>query len=95
MSQWPRTSTLTAMALAVAAASLASLVSPRASAATEHFSATTGTDNVAKPPKKRKAKAPQRPLNKGSGENKAERDKRLMRECQGKPNSGACEGYAL
>jgi hypothetical protein len=29
----------------------------------------------------------------GSAENRSERDRRLMRECKGRPNSGACEGY--
>ena len=29
-----------------------------------------------------------------SEETTAERDRRLYRECQGKPNSGACAGYA-
>ncbi|MDR0225629.1 MAG: hypothetical protein LBI66_04360 [Burkholderiaceae bacterium] len=31
----------------------------------------------------------------GSEENQAERDKRLTRECRGRPNAGACAGYAL
>ncbi len=44
--------------------------------------------------KTKKAKAPKPPSDKGSGENRAERDKRLLRECRGKPNSGACEGFA-
>ncbi len=64
------------------------------SSAVETFTATTGAD---KPPKARKAKAvkaPKPPGDKGSAENKAERDKRLLRECRGKPNAGACEGYA-
>ena len=30
----------------------------------------------------------------GGPESRAERDKRLLRECQGRPNAGACEGYA-
>ena len=30
---------------------------------------------------------------KGSGETRAERDRRLQRECRGLPNSGACLGY--
>ncbi len=30
---------------------------------------------------------------KGSGETRAERDRRLQRECQGLPNAGACLGY--
>ena len=34
------------------------------------------------------------PVDKGPAETRAERDKRLLRECQGKPNAGACEGYA-
>jgi len=29
----------------------------------------------------------------GSDETTAERDRRLYRECQGRPNSGACAGY--
>lgn len=29
----------------------------------------------------------------GSAESRAERDKRLMRECKGRPNAGVCEGY--
>ena len=30
---------------------------------------------------------------KGPAETRQERDARLRRECRGKPNSGACEGY--
>ena len=30
----------------------------------------------------------------GSGETRAERDRRLTRECRGRPNAGACLGYA-
>jgi len=33
-------------------------------------------------------------FHKGNGESRAERDKRLTRECKGRPNSGLCEGYA-
>jgi hypothetical protein len=29
----------------------------------------------------------------GSGETKSQRDARLRRECKGRPNAGACEGY--
>jgi hypothetical protein len=29
----------------------------------------------------------------GSGETRAERDRRLTRECRGRANSGLCEGY--
>ena len=31
---------------------------------------------------------------KGNGETTQEREKRLLRECKGRPNAGACEGYA-
>lgn len=31
---------------------------------------------------------------KGYGETIKERDRRLLRECKGRPNAGACEGYA-
>lgn len=30
----------------------------------------------------------------GSAESRSERDRRLMRECRGRPNAGLCEGYA-
>ncbi len=65
--------------------------------AADNFTATTGADKPAKTKmakKPKQAKAPKPAGDKGSGENKAERDKRLLRECRGKPNAGACEGYA-
>ena len=34
------------------------------------------------------------PVDQGPAETRAERDKRLLRECQGRLNAGACEGYA-
>ena len=37
---------------------------------------------------------PQTPSPQGLGESRAEREQRLRRECRGKPNAGACEGYA-
>ncbi len=68
------------------------LAAAPASGTTDNFTAVTATD---KPTKKTKqAKAPKPPTDKGSAESKAERDKRLMRECRGRPNAGACEGYA-
>ncbi len=42
----------------------------------------------------RKHKTPKAPVNTGYGESRKERDQRLLRECKGKPNAGACEGYA-
>ena len=64
------------------------------SVALETFTATTGADKPAKGQKPKAAKAPKPPSDKGSTEGKAERDKRLLRECRGRPNAGACEGYA-
>lgn len=43
---------------------------------------------TAKPKKPGKVK-----MENGSGESTAERDRRLMRECKGRPNAGACSGY--
>ena len=66
-----------------------------ASWATDNFTAVTATDKPAKKAKKPKqTKAPKPPTDKGSAESKSERDKRLIRECRGRPNAGACEGYA-
>lgn len=33
-------------------------------------------------------------VDKGSGETTRERERRLLRECKGRPNAGACEGFA-
>jgi hypothetical protein len=41
-----------------------------------------------------RAKNRQPATDKGPSETRAERDRRLQRECRGKPNAGACEGYA-
>lgn len=41
-----------------------------------------------------RARSRRPPIDRGPAETRAERDKRLLRECQGKPNAGACEGYA-
>jgi hypothetical protein len=59
--------------------------------ATDTFTATQGAEKVSKG---KKAKAPKPPKDKSTGENLAQRDKRLLRECKGRPNAGACEGYA-
>jgi hypothetical protein len=42
----------------------------------------------------RRAKAPKVPAPTGYGESRKERDQRLWRECKGRPNAGACEGFA-
>ncbi len=49
----------------------------------------TGTSTRARQVKPRKP-----PVNTGYGETRKERDQRLLRECKGRPNAGACEGYA-
>lgn len=62
--------------------------------AVETFHATTGAEKSTATKKTRQGQAPKPATDKGSGENKAERDKRMLRECRGRPNAGACEGYA-
>lgn len=42
----------------------------------------------------KRVKARKPPADKGPAETRSERDLRLQRECRGKPNAGACEGYA-
>jgi hypothetical protein len=49
-----------------------------------------------KPKKQKKAKGKKGggvTFYEGSAETRTERDRRLRRECRGRPNSGACEGY--
>lgn len=85
--RWSQTLTSTALALVLVG------LAPN-SAAVETFTATTGTEKPAKGKKPKAGKAPKPPSDKGSAEGRAERDKRLLRECRGRPNAGACEGYA-
>ncbi len=65
-----------------------------ASHAAYNFTAVTASDKPAKAKKPKQSKAPKPPVSSSSGESKAERDKRLLRECRGKANAGACEGFA-
>jgi hypothetical protein len=44
--------------------------------------------------KVKSSKAPKAPANSSPAENRSERERRLLRECRGKPNAGACEGHA-
>jgi len=67
------------------------LAAAPASWGADNFTAVTAGD---KPVKAKKPKAPKQPVSPNSGESKGERDKRLLRECRGKANAGACEGYA-
>ena len=81
-----------ALALLLAAA----LAAP-VQAATPPSPATAGTvspaEAPAKPPKAKK-KSNKVKYEKGSAETTSERDRRLYRECKGRPNAGACLGYA-
>jgi hypothetical protein len=66
-------------------------------AATPVSPATSGTVSPTEtPPKpaKTKKKSTKVKYDKGSAETTAERDRRLYRECKGRPNAGACMGYA-
>ena len=71
--------------------SLCLSVMPLAAKTPEHFTAISGTE---KPAKSKKIKTPKIPHDKSASENSVQRDKRLWRECRGRPNAGACEGYA-
>ncbi len=70
------------------------LAMPPASIAADHFTAVTIAEKPTKAQKPKPSKAPKPPANTTTGESKGERDKRLLRECRGKANAGACEGYA-
>jgi hypothetical protein len=93
MNTWYLSSTLTRVSLG-----LALLVGVPAGWAADNFTATTSevtfADKPAKTKRPKQAKAPKPPLSLGSSENKSERDRRMLRECRGKANAGACEGYA-
>jgi len=80
--------------LACAGLGLCLMAMPPPSAAADNFTAVTAADKPAKAKKPKQAKAPKPPANPSTGESKAERDKRLLRECRGKANAGACEGFA-
>jgi hypothetical protein len=58
----------------------------------------TAKESTAKKPKKEKKAKAQKAggvvFYEGSGETRAERERRLMRECRGRSNSGLCEGFA-
>jgi len=81
--------TLARMVLALALTGAAPVCS-----AVDTFTATTGDEKPAKGKKAKAGKAPKMPSDKTGTENRAERTKRLLRECKGRPNAGACEGYA-
>jgi hypothetical protein len=60
--------------------------------------ANASAEQPEKTKKAKKAKKPKQPPTtakfvNGSAESTKERERRLKRECKGKPNAGACEGY--
>ena len=55
--------------------------------------ASDGFATTRKSNKERSGKVRIQNIRNGSEETSAERDRRLYRECQGRPNSGACLGY--
>lgn len=65
--------------------------SPSATGAT---GTTPSSDAGATKPAKAKKKSASVKHHKGSGESAAEQGRRLQMECKGRPNSGACLGYA-
>lgn len=71
---------------------------PASAASDDVFTAVQPDQPKAKRKTKKAAKAhaPRQRVkfDKGSGETAAERDRRLLRECKGRPNAGACLGYA-
>jgi hypothetical protein len=80
---------------ALLSASMAFLAAP---ANTLASSTSSAKESTAKKPKKEKKakgqKAGSVTFYEGSGETRAERERRLKRECRGRPNSGLCEGFA-
>ncbi len=81
--------------MAVALAALIALVGGQHAAANASTNTAAASDNGAiQPPAPKKKKSSKPKIYKGSGESTAERDRRLYRECKGRPNAGACEGYA-
>ncbi len=55
--------------------------------------ASEGTKKPKKHKAAKKSKGGNVTFHEGSAESRSERDRRLMRECKGRSNSGVCEGY--
>ncbi len=84
------------IALGTALACQTALAAPWAVTAplgTPIWTATAENQKPKKPKKDKAAKAP-KVTPSSSDETRAERDRRLQRECKGRPNAGACLGYA-
>ncbi len=80
---------------------LAAALAAPVQAATPASPATAGTLSPPETPPAKPAKAKKKSTKtntvkyeKGSAESTSERDRRLYRECKGRPNAGACMGYA-
>jgi hypothetical protein len=78
-----KTRPLVSWVLACALVGAGLLPTAEAQAAGTHHSSTKAKKKRTTPPK----------FDTGSGETRSERDQRLSRECRGRPNAGACEGY--
>jgi hypothetical protein len=81
------------MAMALAGAALAVTTPAQAASSRAQTAHTTDADGLATAKSKRHRVVKPK-VDKGSStESTAERDRRLMRECRGMPNAGACLGY--
>lgn len=58
-----------------------------------HLTAAQAANTAEQRPAQRKA-APPKFIPNSSAESARERERRLLRECKGRPNAGACSGYA-
>ena len=76
------------------AAVLALLSTPSATAQTAEATQTQPAKKVKKTSKIKKTKLAEPEPRLPGGETRAERERRLLRECKGRPNAGACSGYA-
>jgi hypothetical protein len=85
--------------LGLAALLAGAMAAPALAATAATTDAVTARETAQAPAQPAKAKTKKKKSNtvkydKGSAETTAERDRRLKRECKGRPNAGACLGYA-
>ena len=85
-----------ALLLAAALATPVQAATPASPATAGTLSPPEAPPKTAKPAKakKKSTKTNTVKYEKGSAESTSERDRRLYRECKGRPNAGACLGYA-
>lgn len=91
MSLTHRLSHRCATALLYACMALGLLLAPEGAQAARQKKATTAASEPAK--KKGSVKVKHQAIRSDSQESTAERDRRLYRECKGRPNAGVCAGY--